>query len=133
MRDCKTEEVMQPAWPGYWQTGNHYLRQVWIAALIAHLVNLGASAWRPWMVRQALRQIVLTLRVAFRLAAASDGIRGAEAHGKQKETQFFKHWYSCVEMSDDEQHPWRAVSYASSISASARQLRGGRRHSFWQA
>jgi hypothetical protein len=87
-------------WPAYWPAGNHHLRQVWIAAFSAHPVNLGARAWRRRMIRHALHQIVVTLRIAFRLAAAGDRIRGADAHGKQKETQLFEHKYSFVETRD---------------------------------
>ncbi|MNO10402.1 hypothetical protein D3C81_2342410 [compost metagenome] len=58
-------------------------------------MNLGAGTRRGRMVRHALVQPVIALRVTFRLAAAGDRIRGADAHGKQKETQFFEHKHSC--------------------------------------
>ncbi|MDZ5632832.1 hypothetical protein [Janthinobacterium sp. GMG1] len=89
------DDLNQPAWPAYWQTGNLYFMLILSAAVIAQLMNPDAAGRRVRMVNHALIQLVVTLRIAFRLAAASDRIRGADAHGKQKETQFFEHKHSC--------------------------------------
>jgi hypothetical protein len=115
MKDGRTDKVTQPAWPVDWQAGILYFMLVWSAAVIAQLMSPGAASWRVRLIYHALIQFVVTLRIAFRLPAG-DRIRYADTHGKQKETQLFKHRYSFVEMADDDGPPWRAVPYASSLN-----------------
>ena len=101
-------------------------RRLWKSAItIIDGGYLAASLQTGFIDTHAFRNLELhdtgierhvALGLAFRDVggAAGHGIRGADAHGKQKETQFFQHRYSLVGFSDDDGHPWRAVPYTPS-------------------